>query len=707
MDTVNPLLQESLELPNYSSVRVEHLIPAFSIIIQGNLCEFGKIADGPDMYQDWDDFFKRTALSHACLSRLHGMVMVLSSARPGPEWGCALKYCRELYANYLLVLRRNQGLFAGYQWLASQETATSSKAMLESILGDFRLAGTHLEQPTKVQELDMHIRELESRFLENVSGANHWANRNLESLSLDLLKGLPDEDRTRIKSYYLSKLTDWTIDCGSSPQVSAVVVDGVFPPVEGCRINWDDPQVLNALLTDAPSAVVRGSVYEASVARAANGLYGNDFVLGRLLFARAEKARLLGFANSAELQLQKLSLTSTHQVRHFLASWTAKQKPGWIQEAKELRQFAMHEGQADLLPADYAFYAKRLRGQLAGIGEEELSAYFELEQVLQGLLGLARHLFGIEFIARKELGTCDKSVRPFEVHENGMTIGYLFLDLFARDEKTGDIGVAFKAKHQLPVAGLRALELPIAVLSCSLSPALSGQPALLKPEQTRTLFREFGRCLQQLLNRDDHSGLLGINYAWEAGEFFAALLEQWCCSRDFLVQTGRHYQTGEPLSHRQADSLMILLTTQKGRQEARTLMLASLAVELHQGLSDPKQTAEQAYLDTVDPGYAIRECVARVSEQVLVLPEPEIDNLAFSFNDLVNGAGAAYFVYPWSQALARTVFARFEDRGLFNHEEGKRLRELVFAPSASRSVLASVEAFLGRSLDELTAPLPT
>jgi oligopeptidase A len=320
---------------------------------------------------------------------------------------------------------------------------------------------------------------------------------------------------------------------------------------------------------------------------------------------------------------------------------------------------------------------------------------------------LARHLFGIEFIARKELDTWDKSVRPFEVHENGMTIGYLFLDLFARDEKTTDIGVAFPANRQLPVAGLRALELPIAVLSCSLSPALSGQPLLLKPERSRTLFREFGRCLQQLLNRDEHSGLLGINYAWESGEFFAALMEQWCCSRDFLVQIARHHQTGEPLSHRQADSLMILLTRQKGLQEARTLMLASLAVELHQEISEPKRTSEQAYLDAVDPGHAIRECVARVSEQVLVLPEPEIDNLAFSFNELVTGAGAACFVSPWSQALAQTVFARFEDRGLFNHEEGKRLRELVFAPSASRSILASVEAFLGRTLDELTAPLPT
>lgn len=221
------------------------------------------------------------------------------------------------------------------------------------------------------------------------------------------------------------------------------------------------------------------------------------------------------------------------------------------------------------------------------------------------------------------------------------------------------------------------------------------------------MFREFGRCLQQLLNRDEHSGLLGINYAWESGEFFAALMEQWCCSRDFLVQIGRHHQTGEPLSHRQADSLMILLTRQKGLQEARTLMLASLAVELHQELSGPKRTSEQAYLDIVDPGHTIRECVARVSEQVLVLPEPETDNLAFSFNELVTGAGAAYFVYPWSQALAQTVFARFEDRGLFNHEEGKRLRERVFAPSASRPILASVEAFLGRTLDELTAPLPT
>ncbi|MBV6751594.1 hypothetical protein KV580_14865 [Pseudomonas chlororaphis] len=707
MDTVNPLLQESLALPNCSSVRVEQLIPAFNTIIQGNLCELGKIANGADIDVDWDSFFKKIALPHACLSRLHGIVMVLGSARPSKEWGYALKQCRELYANYLLVLRRHRGLFEGYQGLASKETVASSKAMLESILCDFRLAGTHLDQPTKVQELEMHIRELESRFLANVSVANHWANRDLESSNLDVLEGLADEDRARIKSYYLSELADWNVSCDIPAPFSAVVVDAVFTGSGRCRINWDDPQTVNALLTDAKSGVVRSRVYQASVTRASSGFYGNGFVLDRLLTARAEKARLLGFANSAELQLQGLSLTSTHQVRRFLASWTARQKPGWIREAQELRKFALHEGLPDLQPWDYAFYAKRLCGQLAGIGEDELSAYFELEQALQGLLGLASHLFGLEFIARKELDTWDKSVRPYEVRENGITLGYLYIDLFARDEKTGDLGVAFPAnRHLLSFTGLRGLELPIAVLSCWLSPSLPGQPLLLKHEQTRTLFREFGRCLQQLLNRDEHGGLLGINYAWEAGEFSAALMEQWCCSRDFLVQVGRHHQTGEPLSHRQADGLMILLSSQKGLQEARTLMLASLALELHQGLSAPGHTAEQHYPGAVDPGYAIRQCAARVGEQVLVLAEPEIDSLAFSLNDLVTGAGAAYFVYPWSQALAQTVFARFEDRGLFNHEEGKRLREGVFAPSASRPVLASVEAFLGRKLDELTAPVP-
>jgi oligopeptidase A len=59
---------------------------------------------------------------------------------------------------------------------------------------------------------------------------------------------------------------------------------------------------------------------------------------------------------------------------------------------------------------------------------------------------------------------------------------------------------------------------------------------------------------------------------------------------------------------------------------------------------------------------------------------------------------ASVYAYKWSGVLATEAFKRFEKDWVFNAQTGKAFRENVFAPGDSRSLMESLETFLGRPL---------
>jgi len=62
----------------------------------------------------------------------------------------------------------------------------------------------------------------------------------------------------------------------------------------------------------------------------------------------------------------------------------------------------------------------------------------------------------------------------------------------------------------------------------------------------------------------------------------------------------------------------------------------------------------------------------------------------------MNGYDAAYYGYPWSDAIAADMATMFEKAGYLDRPTGLRLRQEVYEPGGSRDVNTSVEKFLGR-----------
>lgn len=435
---------------------------------------------------------------------------------------------------------------------------------------------------------------------------------------------------------------------------------------------------------------LREQLYRAFITRAASEPHDNTPLIRQILRLRREKAVLLGFANYAELSLARKMAPSIAAVDDMFRQLREAAWPRAEQELQELDQFKRQQG--DTTPFalwDVPFWAERLREARYDYTEEELRPYFPLEQVLQGLFGLVKRLFGCTVrLSEKAVSVWHSDVRFYEVHnERGQLIAGFYLDPYSRPENKR--GGAWMDECLTRRRRGASYQLPIAHLVCNFTPPVGDTPALLTFREVETLFHEMGHGLQHMLTQVDYPDAAGINgVEWDAVELPSQFLENWCYHRATLMGMARHYRTGEPLPEALYQKLC----------QARNYRAASLMLrQLQFGMTD------MALHSSYDPDAArspfdVQQEIAKLTSVLPLLPE---DRFLCGFQHIFAGGYAAgYYSYKWAEILSADAFAAFEEAGLDNEqavaELGRRFRDTVLALGGSRHPMDVFRMFRGR-----------
>ncbi|WLG95919.1 M3 family metallopeptidase [Pseudomonas sp. FP198] len=659
----NPLLQD-YDLPPFSRVQAEHFSPALDQIIAESRVKVAEIITSQTILPTWDDLVVAMDEVHSRLEGFRYVLHRLTLTRTGETWQQALLDCGPRLRDFRVGLHQNAELFQLYQRLANSEIARNFERartrVLEKILRQFR---ENLPENTggDLNLIKVRIRKAEDTFLDLLYKANKgW------SVAIDdeaQLSGLPAAFKQRMANQAgEAGLTGWllTLDRESHRIVT----------------HYADYRFLRKVTDMAYST--RASDQGPHPVR-----FDNGPVLKQLLDDRHEYAKLLGYTDFAQLAVASEQAESTEQVLAFLDTQLQSQQSTFNLEAEQLKAFARKQGLGEPEPWDYRYLAEKLRRQAAGISQEELSAWFPLEAVFSKLLVMASDLFAVNFIEREDVGTWAPDVRLFEVSEGGTPIGYIYFDLF---EPANGVGFPHTTtiRDRLMTAEGRPRN-PIAVLHGSLPRGTDENPTLLDHQQLRILFHEFGQCLHQVLSQAAYRDVSGINSASrDTAEFAGCLLEKWCFSKECLIRVSAHHQTGAALPDEMADHFIRLITTQVSWQTATELRNALLDFELHRTHAD---------------GRSAQQVFEQISEKVSHLPVVANARLANGLDYMAAGYAATLYADPWSNALAESVFQRFQRDGLFDAQTGKALREYIFGTGDSRPLSESIAAFL-RATDQ-------
>jgi len=663
---INPLL-EPAQLPAFSKISPELIQPAITELIERNRRSIAELEK--QQQPQWDSLIKPLELMNDRLDKAWSPVRHLNSVKSSTELRDAYNACLPLLSEYSTEISQNRQLYEAYQQIASSaqfaEFTPAQQKTINDALLHFRLGGVELEGDARkrYQQLQSELSELQSRFENNLL------------------------DSTQEWQY----LTDNEAELAGLPGYAIAMLRQLAEQKElsGYRVTLDMPCYL-AVITYADNRALRQAIYEAWVTRASDrGItdktWDNAPIMQEIMAKRQEKARLLGFPNYAEYSLQTKMAGSIEQVREFLYDLAARLRVAAQEEVAERQEFAATLGfDAELQAWDYAYYSEKLKQHRYQLSDEDLKPYFADHSVISGLFEIVAKLYGIR-IERVDnnIDRWDESVSFYQIEDRqGTPIGQFYLDLYARENKRGGAWMD-ECVNRYRIDG--QVQLPVAYLTCNLTPPLGDQPALFTHDEVITLFHEFGHGLHHLLTQVDVPEVAGINgVEWDAVELPSQFMENYCWEYDALCLFARHYQSGEPLPPELFQRMLAARNFQIALQMLRQIEFAVFDLRLHQ----------QAELDSAEQ---IQQILDEVRNDISVVSTPAINRFQNGFAHIFAGGYAAgYYSYLWAEVLSTDAFAAFEEEGIFNPETGNRFLQCVLEQGGSRPALDSFRCFRGR-----------
>jgi len=449
----------------------------------------------------------------------------------------------------------------------------------------------------------------------------------------------------------------------------------------------------------ADNRALREKLYRAYVTRASEfdtAARDNAPLIMQILKLRRESARLLGYANYAEVSLATKMARVPAQVLEFLGDLARKALPYARRDFAELESFARDELRLDRLGSwDLAWASEKLRAKRYAFSDQEIKQYFPEAKVLEGMFRVVERLYGIRVVP-DQAESWDAAVRFFRIVDaKGALIGQFYLDTYARETKRGGAWMDEAITRRRIETDVQA---PVAYLICNFSPPVGGRPALLTHDEVLTLFHEFGHGLHHLLTRVDYLGVSGIRgVEWDAVELPSQFMENFCWEWEVLKHMTAHIDSGEPLPRALFDKMLAAKNFQAGMQTARQLEYALFDMRLHCEF-DP------------DGAKSVQQLIDEVRDEVAVAVPPAYNRFANSFSHIFAGAGyaAGYYSYKWAEVLSADAYSMFEDMReetrrnfpdqatVLDAATGARFLSEILAVGGSRPAIESFKAFRGR-----------
>ncbi|KAM7287043.1 thimet oligopeptidase [Ixodes scapularis] len=546
-------------------------------------------------------------------------------------------------------------IFEKLQALEKMDTSSLSaemKRFLEKLIRLRKRDGLHLspEVQKQVKDLKNEINELSLKF----SKAINEENAVLE-FTEEELKGLPEE--------FVKNLD--TAESGKR------------------RVTLKYPHVI-PIMKMAVNAETRRRVNFAFDNRCVEE---NTPLLEKAICLKHKKAKLLDYETHADFITEILMARNSGNVRRFLTELAEKLQPLWQKEKQLLLQYKKEECESQGIPFDgklnawdLSYYKNLVEERVYKVDQEKLRAFFPLDVVTKGLLGIYETLLGLKFDKVEDVKLWHPEAELFKVTDvaSQELLGYFLMDLFPREGKYSHFCNIPMQPGCRTADGSR--QLAVVSVLCNFPKPTADKPSLLTHNEVTTFFHEFGHTMHHICSRANLVEFEGTRVERDFVECPSQMLENWCWDLEALRLMSGHYSTGEPIPEDLAKKLMASRLANVAQFNLRQVSLALFDLELH---SRPEADTRKVFRE--------------IQESLLGYPPQEGTNFAASFGHLMGGYDARYYGYMWSEVYSMDMFdARFKKEGILNPKTGMDYREKILCPGGSLDGEVMLRNFLGR-----------
>ena len=662
----NPLLQPYHTLHDttpFDRIRLEDYEPAIRKGMEAEDAEIQQIIDNPEA-----PTFENTVLaleqSGKLLDRVTTVLFNLMSAETCDELDAIAEKLMPELSEHANNISLNEKLFDRIKQVYQQKdrlTLTQEKQrLLEKTYDGFQRNGANLSEKDKetYRNLSMELSSLTLKFSQN-----HLKETNKYELVLTDeadLEGLPESTR------------------------EAAALTAKEKGKEGWGITLQAPSYV-PFMKYSKSRDLRKQLYLAYNTQCTHDdEFNNEEIVKKLVNLRMQIAQLLGFTDYADYVLRKRMAEDSTHVYKLLNDLLEAYTPKALQEVEEIKQLACKQEGTDfqLMPWDFSYYAEMLKEQKYALNEEELRPYFELEQVKQGVFGLATKLYGITFKENKDIPVYHPDVQAYEVFDrDGSYLAVLYTDFHPRAGKRSGAWMTSYKEQWIESDGTNSR--PHVSVTMNFTKPTAEKPALLTFSEVNTFLHEFGHALHGMFANTRFQCMSGTNVYWDFVELPSQIMENFAIEKEFLNTFARHYQTGEPIPETLIQRII----------DASNFNVAYACLrQVSFGLLDMAWYTRQTPFEGDVKAYE-----KEAWKKAQVLPQPEGTCMSVQFGHIMSGGySAGYYSYKWAEVLDADAFSVFKEKGIFNTDVARSFRENILSKGGTEHPMTLYKRFRGQ-----------
>lgn len=508
------------------------------------------------------------------------------------------------------------------------------------------------EDREKYRRLTAELSDLNVKFAQNNTNGMKDPSKRLW-VSADQLAGIPESIREAARHEAKAAL-----EAEGKPDDESLYLFTVYVPSYSPFIKYADNRDL------------RRQMYELYNTRNTSGEFSNVQILKDIANVRLELANLLGYDNFAQYNLKNTMAGTPENVYAMLNELREAYYPAMQKELEEIQNFARQSEGEDfvLQPWDYSYWSDKLKNSKYAFNDEDMKPYFELNNTIKGVFGLATKLYGYTFKENKSLPGYHPDVKVYDVYgPDKKLLGLLYTDFFYRAGKApGAWMTEFKTETK-DDAGNR--DIPIISIVCNFAKPVGDKAVLLTPYEVETFLHEFGHALHGLSAEAKYESLSGTNVYHDFVELFSQFNENYLTEKEFLDGFARHYESGKKMPKDLLDRF--IKSSQFGAAYAciRQLNFGFLDMKYH--------TIESPLRASADIEVFESDAIAPVK----IFDPVKGCFMSPAFGHIFSGGYAAgYYGYKWSEELDADAFAAFKETGnIYDPATARRFRKMLQA----------------------------
>ena len=599
------------------------------------------------------------------LSRARGTFSPLSSSNSTDETRALEKELSPLFSAHSDDIYLNEALFERvkkvYENQAAEQLSAEEQKVLENIYDRFVNSGANLndEEKARLRELNSRLAMLQLNFTQNLL---YETNNTFVVVEEEAeLAGLPEANIAAA-----AKMAEEQGQAGK------------------WMFNMQRPSC-NPVLQYCSNRALRERVYKAYYNRGnQDNDHDNKAISAEIVRLRLEKARLMGFENYAQMALEQRMAKTPEAVYDLLMQvWTPAVKKA-KEELDDIREEIRREG-GNFEPEgwDYMYYLDKAKQRKFSVDEQQVRAYLEIGNVMQGIFHVAGKLYGLTFNEiTSEVPSYEPTAKAYEVMDkDGTRLAIFYSDPFPRASKragawcTSFRGQRYEGEERV---------IPIVVNCCNMTTPNAEGYALQSIDNVETLFHEFGHALHSFMRDVRYNGAAGVERDFV--ELPSQINEHWAFEPEVLNVYAKHYQTGETIPLELVEKLQQSARYGQGFATVEYVAASLSDMDLHVLTEVPEDLNVMTFEE---------QALKQRGIPSQILPRYRMTNFSHTMG---GGYTAGYYSYMWAEVLDADAFEAFTETGdIFNEEVADKFRRYVLTPGGIDDGMTMYQNFRGRA----------